>query len=237
MFLFVADKIEDGFATISSEEARHATKVLRMKAGDEMLVTSLDGIMNEAVIEDVSRDIVTARICKSYPDWDNRNYYLRICIAPTKNIERYEWFLEKAVEIGIDRITPLCTEHSERKIVKMERSEKIICSAVKQSMKATKPQLDEMMDIKTLFNEKFSPDDSLYIAHCDENENRVSIKNVIKTNSRYTILIGPEGDFSEKEIALAKAKGFIPVTFGESRLRTETAGVWAASLASIINLK
>ncbi len=235
MFLFLADKIEGNSAVISAEEVQHAVKVLRMKTGDEILVTSLDGVMHKAAIDFISKDSISANIVESFPDWGKRNYSLRVCLAPTKNIDRYEWFLEKSVEIGIDRITPICTDHSERKIVKMDRSKKILRSAVKQSMKSSMPVLDEMIDIDDLLNENFDKGESLFIAHCDENEFRSSIKELMKKGGNYTILIGPEGDFSEREVKLARDKGFIPVTFGESRLRTETAGVWAVALASIIN--
>jgi len=234
MFLFIADRIFDGYAYVSGDEALHAIRVLRMKEGDSMLVTSLDGTMHEAVLEALSKDSFSARITASDAGWGKREYDLRVCIAPTKNIDRYEWFLEKAVEIGVDRITPICCDHSERRQVKTDRSLKVVRAAVKQSMKSSMPVLDDMTDFSSLMKENFEGR-VLCIAHCEETEERFDIRDVLPRGGSYTILVGPEGDFSKEEIAEARTVGFHPVSFGASRLRTETAGVWAVSLASIIN--
>lgn len=234
MFLFIAERIDGGYADVTGDEALHAIRVLRMKPGDDMLVTTLDGVMHKAVMEIASGNSFSARITESYPDWGKRDYSLRVCIAPTKNIDRYEWFLEKAVEIGIDRITPVCCEHSERRSVKPERCLKVVRAAVKQSIKSSLPVMDQMTDFYSLMKEDFRGQ-TLCIAHCDETTGRLDIRDVLKKGGNYTILIGPEGDFSKEEIAQAVSMGFSPVSFGENRLRTETAGVWAASLASIVN--
>ena len=146
--------------------------------------------------------------------------------------DRFEWFLEKATEIGIDEITPIICEHSERKVVKIDRMEKIIHAAAKQSLKYHFPKLNEPILFKDFLNTEFEGD--LFIAHCEETTKK-SLKAALKQNQKTTILIGPEGDFSSKEITLSLEHNFIPVSLGESRLRTETAGIVAVHSVAFIN--
>ena len=160
-----------------------------------------------------------------------KNYWLHVAIAPTKSISRFEWFLEKATEIGIDEITPLLSEHSERKVVKFERSEKILISAMKQSQKAFLPKLNEL----TSFNEfiQKNSEKQKFIAHCNDGEKN-HLKNAIQKGNNMVILIGPEGDFSLEEVLEAKEKGFEEISLGDERLRTETAGIVACHTVNLI---
>ena len=160
------------------------------------------------------------------------NYYLHIAIAPTKLNDRMEWFLEKATEIGVDEITPIICSNSERRVVKLERFEKIIQSAMKQSLKFTLPKLNEPIKLKDFLKQDF--DGQVCIAHCEEKEKKL-LQFVVKPSEKTTILIGPEGDFSSEEIKNCLAKKFTPISLGESRLRTETAALVAVNTVSIIN--
>jgi 16S rRNA (uracil1498-N3)-methyltransferase len=160
------------------------------------------------------------------------NFEVHIAIAPTKNIERMEWFLEKATEIGVTRVTPLLCRYSERKEIKHDRLEKVMVSAMKQSLKAYLPKLDELTKFNELINQPFSG--QKFIAHCDD-QHRDLLRNLVEPNRDYLILIGPEGDFSSEEIEMAMQAGFLPVSLGNSRLRTETAGVVACHTFNLLN--
>ena len=161
-----------------------------------------------------------------------RSYNVHLAVAPTKMNDRYEWFLEKATEIGIDTITPILCDHSERKIIKHERFEKILHSATKQSLQTYLPKLNSSVSFKDFLKQEFSGQQ--FIAHCEESD-RKSLKQVLQASEDVTILIGPEGDFSVKEIEMALQHNFIPVTLGETRLRTETAAIAACHTVSLIN--
>lgn len=183
------------------------------------------------------------RILSRTDNYGRRPYKLHVVIAPTKNIDRYEWFLEKATEIGIDRITPILCEHSERKVLRRDRGEKIVLSAVKQSLKAYVPHLDELTPFREFIASASADGTPIYkerfVAYCDEGTplaDRVRLFPALSAAGsprEFCVLIGPEGDFSPAEIALARKAGFVPVTLGESRLRTETAGVMAAAAAQL----
>lgn len=218
--------------TFDKTESRHIVRVLRKKEGDHIFITNGNGILlkSEITVANDKKCLVTVVSTEEKPKlW---NYYLHIAIAPTKNIDRFEWFLEKATEIGIDEITPMLCEHSERKIIKKERLEKIIESAMKQSLKYHLPKLNELTSFQDFIEQDFHG--AHYIAHCALSEKK-SLKSVSKSVNHITILIGPEGDFSTTEIENAERKNFISVDLGESRLRTETAGVVAAHIVSLFN--
>ncbi len=215
------------------EESKHILKVLRMKEGDTFKITNGKGSFFSAEITNAnpkgcSVKILSEEIQAPLP------YQLHLAVAPTKLNERYEWFLEKATEIGISEITPIICDHSERKIIKPERYEKILQSAIKQSLKAYLPILNEAFSFKDFINSEKTTEGLKCIAHCEETDKK-SLKSVLKPNQKIVILIGPEGDFSSEEIALAKKNGFIPVNLGESRLRTETAAVVACHSVAFIN--
>ncbi|MCF6346769.1 MAG: 16S rRNA (uracil(1498)-N(3))-methyltransferase [Flavobacteriaceae bacterium] len=218
--------------TFDKTESRHIVRVLRKKTGDQLFITNGKGLLfnSEISIANDKKCLVTIiKVDKKPKPW---NYHLHIAIAPTKSMDRYEWFLEKATEIGIDEITPLLCDHSERKILKAERLEKIIESAMKQSLKFHLPKLNPLIKFSDFINHDF--DSNLYIAHC-EKANKQTLKSVLLPNQKITILIGPEGDFSSSEIEKAIQQNFTPISLGESRLRTETAGVVATQMVSFIN--
>lgn len=219
--------------TFDKEESRHIIKVLRMKEDDSFKITNGKGSFFDAEIVSANPKaclvkILSEEIQKPLP------YHLHLVVAPTKLNDRYEWFLEKATEIGVSEITPVICDHSERKVIKAERYERIIQSAMKQSLKAHLPVLNEAISFKDFINSENQFEDLKFIAHCEE-INKKSLKSVLIPDKRITILIGPEGDFSSEEIELAKKAGYISVSLGDSRLRTETAGVVACHSVAFIN--
>ncbi len=213
-------------------ESRHIVRVLRKKEDDTIFITNGLGQLFSSVIKIANDKKCLVEITNIENKSKNRNYYLHIAIAPTKLNDKLEWFLEKATEIGIDEITPIICEHSERKVIKLQRLEKIIQSAAKQSLKFHFPKLNEPIH----FNEflKYEFNDQLFIAHCEET-NKKLLKSELKPNIDTTILIGPEGDFSSREIQQSLKHKFIPVSLGESRLRTETAGLVAVHSVAFVN--
>ena len=220
MQLFFTENTENEF-TISSEESKHITRVLRKKEGDILNFT--DGKGNLLIAEIISSDLRKTRVkvIEKIDKEKGHNYYLHIAIAPTKNMDRFEWFLEKATEIGIDEITPIICNRSERKVLKIKRCNRIMLSAMKQSLKFHLPKLNEAIALKDFLKQDFTG--NKYIAHCEKTK-KVALKDAeLKENT--LILIGPEGDFSVSEIEIALKNQFKAVSLGTSRLRTETAGV------------
>jgi len=205
------------------EESKHIIKVLRKKESDILFVTNGLGFLFKTEIALASDSKCTVNIV-SFEKQEAPKFNLHLAVAPTKMNERYEWFLEKATEIGIQEITPIICEHSERKIIKTDRFQKIIESAIKQSLHYYLPKFNEPISLKEFLKKKY--DGQKFIAHCEETDKK-SLKNELKSNEDVTILIGPEGDFSVKEIQLAIENNFIPVSLGNTRLRTETAAVVA----------
>lgn len=217
--------------SFNKEESKHITKVLRKKEGDILHITNGNGWLFKAEISIANiKNCVATIIDKEFQP--KHNYNLHLAVAPTKMNDRFEWFLEKATEIGIDSITPIICDHSERKIIKHERFEKIVQSAMKQSLQCYLPKLNETIKFRDFIKKDFDGD--LFIAHCEETEKK-SLKTEIQPNENITILIGPEGDFSVKEIESAIQNKFIPVTLGTTRLRTETAAIVACNSVAFIN--
>ncbi len=219
--------------TFDKEESRHIVKVLRMKEGDTFKITNGRGSFFSAEIVNPNPKGCLVKI-RSEEVQQPLPYQLHLAVAPTKLNDRYEWFLEKATEIGISEITPIICDHSERKNIKPERYEKILQSAMKQSLKAYLPILNKAVSFKDFVNSEATSEGLKCIAHCEETEKK-SLKSILVSNKKVTILIGPEGDFSSEEIELAKQLGFSPVTLGESRLRTETAAVVACHSVAFVN--
>ena len=217
---------------LPEEESQHAVKVLRLQVGDFITVVDGDGGFYNAKITNPHPKHCAFEITETIQEYGKRDYKLHIAIAPTKNIERLEWFIEKATEIGIDEITPVICRFSERKIVKEERLEKIIVSAAKQSVKAYFPKLNPLCTFDELM--KNHQADQKFIAHCYDEDKKL-LQNEIQKYSDVLILIGPEGDFSKEEVQKAVSLGFIPVSLGNSRLRTETAGVVACHTVAVVN--
>jgi 16S rRNA (uracil1498-N3)-methyltransferase len=234
MHLFYTPNLNDSTRKLSEEESKHCTKVLRLSEGDKLFLTDGKGAFCEAEIKSASAKDCILEILQRTDQYGKRDFKLNIAMAPTKNIERFEWFLEKATEIGIDVITPMICRFSERKEIKPGRLEKVIVSAMKQSQKAYLPELSPILKFKELISRPFSGDK--FIAHCYGEEKKL-LSNLVKQGKDVLILIGPEGDFSTEEVEMAIAEGFIPVSLGDSRLRTETAGLVACHTVNLINQK
>ncbi|MBC8644764.1 MULTISPECIES: 16S rRNA (uracil(1498)-N(3))-methyltransferase [Flavobacterium] len=216
------------------EESKHIVKVLRKKEGDNLYVTNGLGYLFKTEIALASDSKCLVKIIGSEKG-EATGYKLHLAVAPTKMNDRFEWFLEKATEIGIGEITPIICDHSERKVVKTDRFDKIILSAMKQSLHYYLPKLNEPVSFKDFIKQQQNEGLKL-IAHCEETQKK-SLKETVLPNQDVTILIGPEGDFSEKEIKLAVENNYIPVTLGNTRLRTETAAVVACHSVVFINEK
>ena len=214
-----------------SEESRHIVKVLRKKEGDILQITNGKGDLFKAKILEANPKKCKAQIVSSKKILP-RLHTLHLAVAPTKMNDRFEWFLEKATEIGIHEITPILCEHSERKVIKPERLEKVLQSAMKQSLQTYLPKLNPLTTYKD-FIEK-ATGDLKFIAHC-EDQDKVVLKRRLAPDKDVVMLIGPEGDFSKNEIKLAINKGFVPVSLGRNRLRTETAAIYVCTVVSILN--
>lgn len=232
MIQFFAPNIQES-NQLPEVESQHCIKVLRMKQGDKIFVTDGKGYRYSCTIIDPNPKHVYLNINSKEFIPNHWNEQITIAIAPTKNMDRMEWFAEKSTEIGINAIIPIKCSHSERKELKIERINKILVSATKQSLKTTIPQLSEMIKFAEFVKQPF--DGQKFIAYCDESiEKKNFIKEYIASNN-VLILIGPEGDFTPEEVSLAIENGFIPVTFGNSRLRTETAALFAVAAIQTIN--
>lgn len=233
MQLFYTPEINNEYYTLNQEESRHCVKVLRLSEGSLLHLTNGAGALYKAEVVEANIKACKLKVIEKTEAYNKRNNYLHIAIAPTKNIDRFEWFLEKSTELGIDEITPLLCEHSERKIIKPERLERIIVAAMKQSLKAYKPKLNPLTSFNNFVKSDFS-NVNMLIAHC-EKDKKVLMQNACKPGDSVCVLIGPEGDFSKNEIDTAFSKGFQGISLGESRLRTETAGLAACHTVSLIN--
>jgi 16S rRNA (uracil1498-N3)-methyltransferase len=230
MHLFYTGEALNETYTLSEDESKHAIRVLRLTRGD--IIALIDGLGGyyEAEISSDHPKRCEVNILRTIKNYNKRSGYLHLAVAPTKNIERFEWFLEKATEIGVDEITPLLTFHSERETIKLERLEKVLVSAIKQSMKAYLPKLNNPKTFDQVLKESLP--EVKCIAHCYEGEKQPLHMLVNKTSSAI-ILVGPEGDFSKEEVEKAEQNKFKPVTLGTARLRTETAGVVACTIANL----
>ncbi len=228
---FFSTNINGDVILLSEEEAWHCTKVMRMMPGDLLSITDGKGNLYECELLDNHPKKCIAKILTKLEE-KPRSWKLHIAIAPTKNNDRLEWFIEKATEIGIDIITPLYTAHSERTRIKPERIQKILISAMKQSLKCTVPILETAVTFGEIIRKPFNG--QKFIAYC-ETGSEESLITQYKKNSDVLILVGPEGDFSPQEVALSREELFIPVNLGEARLRTETAGVVACHTIHLLN--
>ena len=224
--------IQNNAAILNEDESLHCVKVLRHKVGDVIRVIDGNGIIAIGKIEAAHAKQCAVSLTEKETVKQSRNYKLHVAIAPTKNIERTEWFVEKAVEIGVDEISFIKCKNSERTVIKDDRLKKVAEAAVKQSQQAFIPKLNTLVEFKEFI--KTNTSDIKLIAHC-EKESKQHIKQYISTNKSFTILIGPEGDFTKDEIALALSSSYLPVALGESRLRTETAGLFACGAFAAVN--
>lgn len=232
MQLYYTTEISGNHAVLNKSDSGHLIKVMRMKKGDLVHLTDGLGNLYEGLIEidDPKKTMVQLRDVKK--DFGKRDFYMHMAVAPTKNISRFEWFLEKATEMGVDEITPLICMHSERKVVKRDRSERVLIAAMKQSVKAFLPVINEVVGFEALLKHDFRG--QKFIAYIDEKV-KGRLKDKYQKGEDALILIGPEGDFSSKEIDMAIAHGFVPISLGKSRLRTETAAFVACHTVNLMN--
>lgn len=234
MQIFYSADVKDGKALFSREESGHCLRVLRMRRGDSLTFTDGKGTLYEGVISGDDPKGMTVTVTSEKSDPVRRNYRLHVAISPLKNDDRLEWFIEKAVETGIDVITPVICNRSEKKRIRRERLEGIMLSAMKQSARCTLPLLEEPEDLNS-FLVRYEQGRRL-IATCDSAFERMAINKAFGRGEDVTILIGPEGDFTSVEVKAAMNAGFVPVHLGTARLRTETAGIAACCSVSLVNI-
>lgn len=232
MHLFYVPGPLNGSCTLSEEESKHCVRVLRLRQGDKVQLIDGQGGWHEGEIDDANAKACTVMISSSKHSHGKRPFALRMAVAPTKNIERFEWFLEKATELGIERITPVTCEHSERTILKPDRLTRVLVSSMKQSLRAYLPVLDPLTKFSDLIKEQWSG--QKFIAHCRANSKPL-LKDVYTPGADAMVLIGPEGDFSDAEITMALRMGFKEVSLGPSRLRTETAALAACHTVNLLS--
>ncbi len=241
MEIFYAYETEGQTAFLDQEESAHCVRVLRHRAGDEIVVVDGCGNMHRCRLIDDSPKGAAAEILETVPDWGGHSYSLNMAVCPTKNNDRFEWFVEKATELGVDVISPVIGERSERKVFKTERSRKIALSAMKQSLKARLPMVEEPVSVRDFILAHSGKGGIKMICYCFEGETeRRSIEDVLgeaSADASITVLIGPEGDFSPDEAKLAVENGFVPVHLGPSRLRTETAAVTAVTACYLHSIR
>ena len=238
MELFYAYEADGHLCRLDPDESGHCCRVLRHRAGDEIHVIDGLGTMYRCRLVDDSPKGAEAEVLEAFPGWGGHPYHLTVACCPTKNNDRFEWFVEKATEVGVDRIVPVIGDRSERKVYKTDRALRIALSATKQSLKSRIPEIAEPVSVKDFISGRFlslskdAPESLKLIAYCFEGDTRrISIQEALRSydGRDVTVLIGPEGDFSPEEARLAIDNGYIPVHLGSSRLRTETAAVLAAA--------
>lgn len=237
MHLFYTPDIQSNLYTLSEEESKHAIRVLRMKIGDQMHLVNGTGTFYEVEIIDDSPKRCAVKVISQQNEFGKRTHFLHIAIAPTKSNDRTEWFIEKATEIGIDEISFIDCNKSERAVIKHDRVQKVAVSAIKQSVKAYLPQLNEMTDFKKFIAQTKDFAGQKFIAHCHERAVLPHLKNEYTIGNNALVAIGPEGDFSVEEVALAIQNGFKEISLGAARLRTETAALYACTTINVLNEK
>lgn len=232
MHLFYTPDISSEFYMLSEEESKHCTRVLRLHQGDTVYLVDGVGGLYTAIIQDANQKKCQLQIIDKQIEYGKLPYFSHIAVAPTKNLDRMEWFVEKAVEIGVSEITFLLCEHSERRQLRLDRLEKIAISAMKQSQKGYLPLLHDLVPFHKFITQALP--DRTFIAHLEEDATK-PIKHYFQVNQPHCIMIGPEGDFSETEIKAAYSAGIRPVTLGDSRLRTETAALVACHTLQVLH--
>lgn len=234
--LSLSNRVGEGFHyTLNEEESKHSIRVLRLTIGAKIILIDGQGGWYEAQITDDNPKRCSVAITKTITEFGKRNFHLQIAIAPTKNMDRLEWFTEKAIEIGIDEISIINCKNSERTVVKTERLNKVAVSAIKQSLKAYMPKINEVIDYKKFIASTSDFTGQKFIAHCYEGEIKPHLKSLYQLGNDVLILIGPEGDFSVDEVKMALSNGFKEINLGNSRLRTETAALYAGTTINILN--
>jgi len=229
--LFFQPAVSEGVNHLTAEESYHAFRVLRMSAGDDIKITDGKGVFYQAQIISIDSKKCVFKI-STHEKIPKKDYHIHIAIAPTKNADRIEWFVEKAIEIGVDEISFILCKNSERKVLNLERIEKIAVSAMKQSQQAWMPTLHPLRPFSDILKQ---PADQKFIGYVDSS-NPVHLKAIAKPNKSYLVLIGLEGDFSKEELESAQQLGFEKVSLGENRLRTETAGIATSQILLLTNI-
>jgi len=232
MHVFYVPAEQEGHVVLSEEESKHCIRVLRLQQGDKVLITNGNGQLFDALIADPHPKRTSLILSNGRLGYDHWPYYIHIAIAPTKQLERLEWFLEKAVEIGVDEISLFTSFHSERRALNIERLQKVMIAAMKQSLKSRLPLLNPITTFNQLITSNF--EGQKCIAWIDESVNELLSTHYVP-GSRMMVLIGPEGDFSPEEVVLSQNNGFVPVNLGNARLRTETAALMACHTIQLIN--
>jgi len=232
MHLFYTPDIQHDTYRLNEEESKHCVRVLRLTEGDTLFLTNGKGLFCESQITDANPRACLLQVINTKQNFGKRDWHLTIGVSPTKNSDRYEWFLEKATEIGIDEIIPVIGRYSERKVINNDRLNKVMVAAMKQSVKAYLPVLHPVQTFIETIKNGFSG--LRFIAHCHEGE-KIFLRDAVVKGADIMILIGPEGDFSAEEVGLAINEGFIAVSLGDSRLRTETAALVACHTVNLIN--
>ncbi len=231
MNLFYQPRIAERIFQLEEEESRHCIKVLRKREGEIIRLTDGKGSFYDAVITKADPRVCQFNITDTYTP-SPLTFSIHVAIAPTKNIDRIEWFVEKSVELGIDRISLIECDHSERTFIKTERLKKVAISAMKQSLKALLPTIENPISFRSFVEQQHA--DQNFIAYVDD-QNTTQLKDIAKPNNSYLVLIGPEGDFSNDELMFALQNNFVKVGLGKSRLRTETAGIAACHILNLVN--
>ena len=233
---YCKDITPNAFCTLDAEESRHAVRVLRLREGDELNVTDGRGNLYCCQIVEANDKACVVEASELLSAFHFPLSTLHLAVAPTKNPSRMEWLVEKAVEIGVGEITLLNCDHSERSFLKTDRLEKLAVSAMKQSLHTVLPEIHPAVSLRDLLSTfRFPLFTQKFIAHCEADKPRTPLATALQPGKDAVVLIGPEGDFSEEEIALALECGFQPVSLGPSRLRTETAALYAVTAFNLIN--
>ena len=235
MNLFFSQIIEGDLAVLEAEESAHLIQVLRRKPGDHIRLTDGRGTWYEGVLESAGKKNALVRITSQEHLASRRPYRVHLAVAPPKNMERFEWFLEKATEIGVDRITPLWCQRSERRTLRADRLEKILLSSMKQSAQCFLPRLDPAIGFRDFIAALGNGGESRFIGYLEEATASPHLFSAYEKGKDALVLIGPEGDFSPEEVALCKSAGFQLMSLGPNRLRTETAAVCAVQIIAVRN--
>jgi 16S rRNA (uracil1498-N3)-methyltransferase len=234
MNLFLEPNCKEDFFELNQEEAKHLTKVLRKNIGDKVLVTNGKGQFYHCEIFSIASKTCILKVNKVEQSEKLRDYYLHLVVVPTKNIDRTEFLLEKITEIGVDEISLILSKNSERNKINFERVEKIVIAAVKQSLKAEIPKINNLLTFKQFMQINHEEEIKL-IAHCEDDMDKKEIHSMISKNKNYIVMIGPEGDFNPDEIKAAKSKGFEAISLGKARLRAETAAIYVCNAIDVLN--
>ncbi len=232
MNLFYIPQLVEPVFKLDTEESKHLVRVLRKQAGDTIVTTDGKGMFYDCQILEANPKACVVEVIAKREGNDQRKFRVEMAVAPTKNINRYEWFLEKATEMGVDEIVPIYTFHSERREIKPDRLEKVLVAAMKQSLKSRLPKLADGIKYQRFIEQPFEGDK--FIAFIDR-QVTLELAKACRPQTNTLILIGPEGDFSQEEVEAAKKQGFVPVKLGSSRLRTETAAIAACHTIHVIN--